>query len=162
LRRAASAGSCTPRMREIIERVETIFSELGYDVFDKEENEEVYEASFGKGKKYDGSFFIESNSNFVELAYTFTFDVDEEGYLRDELESMLDICYEYGCYFSILKDENEIHFSVFSKLYFSGLNVESLGDTLEDFVDCTQELAVLFEMEDEESGKGSGDIDANG
>jgi hypothetical protein len=146
-------------MKEIVERVETIFSELGYDIFEQEENEEVYQASFGKGKKYIGSFFIENNSNFLELAYTFTFDVDEERFLRDELESMLDICYEYGCYFSIMKGDNEIHFSVFSKLYFSGLNVESLGDTLEDFVDCTQELAVLFEMEEGDEGKDSEEVD---
>jgi hypothetical protein len=148
-------------MREIIERVETIFSELGYDISEREEREDVYEASFNKGGKYVGSFFVERNSNFLELAYTFTFDLDEEGYLRDELESMLDICYEYGSYFSILKGENEIHFSVFSKLYFSGLNVESLDDTLEDFINCAQELEVLFEMEEGEEGKDSEEADRN-
>jgi hypothetical protein len=148
-------------MREIIERVEAILSELGYDISEREESEDVYQASFNKGGKYIGSYFVERNSNFLELAYTFTFDLDEEGYLRDELESMLDICYEYGSYFSILKGENEIHFSVFSKLYFSGLNVESLGDTLEDFIDCAQELEVLFEMEEGEEGKDSEEADRN-
>jgi hypothetical protein len=148
-------------MKDMIERVETIFSELGYDISEREESEDVYQASFAKGGKYIGSFFIERNSNFLELAYTFTFDLDEEGYLRDELESTLDVCYEYGSYFSILKGENEIHFSVFSKLYFSGLNVESLGDTLEDFIDCAQELEVLFEMEEGEGGKDSEEADRN-
>jgi hypothetical protein len=146
-------------MKDIIERAETIFSELGYDISEREESEDVYQSSFGKGGKYSGSFFIEKNGNFIELAYTFTFDLDEESYLRDELDSLMDICYEYGCHFSILKGENEIHFSMFSKLYFSGLNVESLGDTLEDFIDCTQELAVLFEMEEGEEGKDSEEAD---
>jgi hypothetical protein len=50
---------------------------------------------------------------------------------------------------------------VFSKLYFSGLNVESLGDTLEDFIDCAQELEVLFEMEEGEEGKDSEEADRN-
>jgi hypothetical protein len=148
-------------MKDIIERAETIFSELGYDISEREESEDVYQSSFSKGGKYSGSFFIEKNGNFLELAYTFTFDLDEESYLRDELDSLMDVCYEYGCYFSILKGDNEVHFSVFSKLYFSGLNVESLGDTLEDFTDCTQELAVLFEMEEGEEGKDSEEADRN-
>jgi hypothetical protein len=146
-------------MKDFIERAETIFSELGYDISEREESEDVYQSSFGKGGKYNGSFFIEKNGNFIELAYTFTFDLDEGSYLKDELDSLMDICYEYGCYFSILKGEDEIHFSVFSKLYFSGLNVESLGDTLEDFIDCTNELAVLFEMEEGEEGKDSEEAD---
>jgi hypothetical protein len=148
-------------MKDIIERTETIFSELGYDISEREESEDVYQSSFGKSGKYSGSFFIEKNGNFIELAYTFTFDLDEESYLKDELDSLMDICYEYGCYFSILKGENEMHFSVFSKLYFSGLNVESLGDTLEDFIDCTHELAVLFETEEGEEGKDSEDADGD-
>jgi hypothetical protein len=148
-------------MKDIIERAETIFSELGYDICEREESEDVYQSSFGKGGKYSGSFFIEKNGNFIELAYTFTFDLDEESYLKDELDSLMDICYEYGCYFSILKGDNEIHFSVFSKLYFSGLNVESLGDALEDFIDCTRELAVLFEMEEGEEEKDSEEADGD-
>ena len=137
-------------MKDLIERTETIFSEIGYDVFDREQTEDMYQASFGKNGKFSGSFFIESDSNFIELAYTYTFDNNEENFLREHLESMLEICYEYGSYFNLLKGDDEIHFSVFTKIYFSGFNVESLGDTLEDFVACNQELALMFDLEEDE------------
>ena len=39
---------------------------------------------------------------------------------------------------------------VFTKMYFSGFNVESLGDTLEDFIACNQELALMFDLEEDE------------
>jgi hypothetical protein len=138
-------------MQQFIERTETIFSELGFDVFEREQTEDMYQASFGQNGKYDGSFFIEKESNFIELAYTYTFNNDEEKLLRDHLESMLDICYEYGCYFNILKAEEEIHFSVFSKIYYSGFNLESLSDTLDDFTACVQELSIMFDLEEEEN-----------
>jgi len=137
-------------MKEFIERTETIFSELGYEVFDKEQSEDMYQASFGQNGKFNGSLFIEKESNFIEFAYTYTFDNDEEKFLREHLESMLDICYEYGCYFNILKANGKIHFSVFSKLYFSGFNVESLSDTLEDFISCNQELVLMFALDEDE------------
>jgi hypothetical protein len=138
-------------MKEIIERVETMFSEIGYDIFDRENSEEMYQASYGKNGNFNGSFFIENGGNFLELAYTYTFDINEENFLREQLESMMDICYEYGTYFNILKSEDEIHFSVFGKLYFSGLNIESLGDTLDDFIACNDELGMLFEIGEDEN-----------
>ena len=72
---------------------------------------------------------------------------------------MLDICYENGCYFNIVEDEEEIHFHVFSKIYYSGLNVESLEDTLEDFISCNQELELIFEIEEGDTNIDSEDID---
>jgi hypothetical protein len=135
-------------MLQIIERAETIFSELGYEVFDREQTEDMYQASFGKNGTFDGSFFIEKDSNFIELAYTYTFDNDEEKFLREHLESMLDVCYEYGSYFNILKADGEFHFSVFSKIYFSAFNLESLSDTLDDFTACIEELSMMFDLEE--------------
>ena len=147
-------------MKEWIERTETIFSELGYDIFDKEQSEDIYQASFGKNSKFNGSFFIENDSNFIELAYTYTFDNNEENFLRENLESMLEICYEYGSYFNILKGEDEIHFSIFTKIYFSGFNVESLSDTLEDFIACNQELTLMFELDEDNSISESDDTNS--
>ena len=144
-------------MNDLIERAETIFSELGYEVFDREQTEDIYQASFGKEKNFDGSFFIENESNFIELAYTYSFDNDEENFLREHLESMLEICYEYGSYFNIIKGSDEIHFSVFSKIYFSGFNLESLSDTLEDFNACNRELALIFELEGDGNYSESGE-----
>jgi len=137
-------------MKELIERVETIFSELGYNLFDKEESDELYQASFGKDDEVYGTFFIEGDNNFLEIANTYTFENDEEDFLREHLEDMMNICYEYGNYFNIVKEEDEIDFSVFSKLYYSGLNLESLEDTLEDFIDCNRELISILNAEDEE------------
>ena len=136
-------------MKDLIERVETIFSELGYNLFDKEETDDLYQASFGKDDEVYGTFFIENDSNFLEIANTYTFESDEEDFLRDNLEEMMNICYEYGNYFNIVKDEDEIDFSVFSKLYYSGLNLESLEDTLEDFIDCNRELISILNVNGE-------------
>jgi len=135
-------------MNDSIGRVEAIFGELGYELFEVERNEDVYQASFGKNKHFSGTLFVEKDSNFLELVYSFTFDAEEENFLKEHLESMMNICYEYGSYFNIVKEEGEINFSVFSKIYYSGLNVESLEDTLEDFIGCTQELASMFGIED--------------
>ena len=137
-------------MKELVERVEAIFSELGYNLFDKDESDELYQASFGKDDGVYGTFFIESNNNFLEIANTYTFDNDEENLLKDRLEDMMNICYEYGNYFNIVNEEDEIDFSVFTKLYYSGLNLESVEDTLEDFIDCNRELISILNVEGEE------------
>ncbi len=149
----------TEQIKDIIERMEAIFGELGYYIFDKEETGETYEGSFKKNDHYLGTIYIESESNFIEFANTFTFDIAEESFFKKHLEPMLDICYENGCYFNILEDEEEIHFHVFSKIYFSGLNVESLEDTLEDFIACNQELELIFEIEEGETNIDSEDMD---
>jgi hypothetical protein len=141
-------------MKDIIERIETIFSELGYEVVDREESEELYQASFVKDNEVAGSLFIEKNSNFLEIAYSYTFDIDEEDFLKDHLESMMNICYEYGNYFNITKNNDEINFSIFAKIYFSGINVESLQDTLDDFNACNREIIEVFGIDEESEYEG--------
>ncbi len=131
-------------MKELIERVEAIFSELGYEMVDVEESQDLYQASFSMEEEIEGSVFIESNSNFLELAYSYTFDQDEEGFLKEHLETLMSICYEYGCYFNVSRGEEEINFSMFSKLYYSALNVESMQETLDDFVSCNHEIMEMF------------------
>ncbi len=136
-------------MKDLIERVEAIFGELGYDVFDKEESNNIYQASFGKDDEVFGTFFIEDDNNFLEIANTYTFDADEEDFLKERLEDMMNVCYEYGNYFNIIKEEDEIDFSVFSKIYYSGLNVEALEDTLDDFINCNRELISILDLDRE-------------
>jgi hypothetical protein len=138
-------------MKELIERIEAICSELGFQIIDRDESEELYQASFVKDEEIGGSLFIEKNSNFLEIAYSYSFDNDEENFLKDHLESMMNICYEYGNYFNIMKGDDEINFSIFSKLYFSGLNLESMQDTLEDFVACNHEIMEVFGFDEDES-----------
>jgi len=146
-------------MKELIERVETICSELGYDIIDREESEDLYQSSFTREGEIEGSLFIEKNSNFLEIAYSYSFDFDEEGFLKDHLESMMNICYEFGNYFNILKTDDEINFSVFSKLYFSGLNLESMLDMLDDFLACNHEIIEMFDTEKDDHYSDLEDID---
>ena len=40
------------QIKDIIERMEAIFGELGYYTFDKEETDETYEGSFKKNDHY--------------------------------------------------------------------------------------------------------------
>jgi hypothetical protein len=137
-------------MKERVERIEAFLGELGYSAFEKEVTEEMYQASFGKDGDITGSVFIEQDCTFLELAYTYMFDRNEETFLRDHLETMMNICYEYGIYFNVAREEDEISFSIFSKLYFSGLTVESLHDTIEDFVACNGELVSIFNVSEED------------
>ena len=58
---------------------------------------------------------------------------------------MLKICYEFGCYLNLQKND-EIMFSVFSKIYFAGLNYYSLKETLKDFNGCIESLRELIEI----------------
>lgn len=137
-------------MKERVERIEAFLGELGFDTFEKEITEEMYQASFGKDGDITGSVFIEQDCNFLETAYTYMFDRNEETFLREHLETMMNICYEYGIYFNVAREEDEISFSIFSKLYFSGLTVESLHDTIEDFIACNSELVSIFNVSEED------------
>ncbi len=143
-------------IKELIETIETIFSELGYKIFDREETEDLYQASFSSNTEIGGSIFVEKESNFLELAYSYTFDIDEEDFLKEHLESMMNICYEYGNYFNIMKTDDEINFTIFTKLYFSGLNVESMQDTLDDFISCNHEIIEVFGIEEDEQYSDNG------
>ena len=136
-------------MRDLIERIEAICSELGFSIIDREESEELYQSSLLKSEEICGSLFIEKTSNFLEIAYTYTFDIEEENFLKSHLESMMNIC--YGNYFNIMKGEDEINFSIFAKVYFSGLNVESMQDTLDDFMACNHEIIEIFGLDEDES-----------
>ena len=59
-----------------------------------------------------------------------------ESFLRSRTEEMFKICYEYGCYVNFQTYKNEINFTVFSKIYFAGLNYYSLKETLREFPGC--------------------------
>ena len=50
-----------------------------------------------------------------------------------------------------MKGDDEINFSIFAKVYFSGLNVESMQDTLEDFIACNHEIIEIFGLDEDEN-----------
>jgi hypothetical protein len=133
-------------MEERIRRVRVLFRELGYRVRESERSSDTYSAGFEDDEGMQGGFFIDRASRFLELAYTFSFSPTMSEYLKTRLEEMLKISYEYGCYINIQTSRDEIAFSVFSKMYYSGLNYYSLRDSLREFRYCVQALTDVLEL----------------
>jgi hypothetical protein len=133
-------------MEERIRRVRIIFKELGYRLHETERSEETYSAGFENDEGMQGGFFIDRSSRFVEIAYTFSFSSAMAEYVKARLEDMLKISYEYGCYINLQTTDEEIAFSVFTKLYYTGLNYYSLKDSLREFVLCIHSLTDLLEI----------------
>ncbi len=122
-------------MRERIQRVNVLYKELGYEIFDNSGDEASYIASFEGKDGAAGEFYIDVDNKFLEVAYTFSFPLEVSEFIQRRLVDMLKICYEFGCYLNITKEE-EIGFSIFSKIYFAGLNFYSLKETMKDFNRC--------------------------
>ncbi|TFG62839.1 MAG: hypothetical protein E4H36_07080 [Spirochaetales bacterium] len=133
-------------MKERIKRVKILFKELGYRVYDGDQSEDTYSAGIDDKQGFQSGFFIDNDSRFLELAFTFSFSIKLGAFIQQKLEDLLKICYEYGCYLNIFKNRDEIAVSVFSKLYFAGLNYYALRNTLEDFRLCIEALKELFDI----------------
>ncbi len=142
-------------MEERIRRTRILFKELGYKIFNAEAGEDVYTAGFEKEDGLQGGFFIDRESKFLEVTYTFSFPPSLSDFLKERLEDMLKVCYEFGCYTNIQKGEKDFNFSVFSKIYFAGLNYYSLRDSLRDFSECIAmltDLLAISKNDDKEEG----------
>ena len=133
-------------MEERIRRVRVLFRELGYRIRESERSSDTYSAGFEDEEGMQGGFFIDRASRFLELAYTFSFSPTMSEYLKTRLEEMLKVSYEYGCYINLQTSEHEIAFSVFSKLYYTGLNYYALKDSLHEFRNCVGALTELLEI----------------
>ena len=140
-------------LEERIRRVTVLFSELSFKVVEDERSHNAYTATFEDGEGFQAGVLIERGSRFLELAYSFTFPPTHAPYVREKLEEMLKICYEFGCYLSLHQTASEIAFSAYSKVYYSGLTFYSLKDTMRDFRDCVAALADLLEV----GGGGAGE-----
>jgi hypothetical protein len=136
---------------ERIRRVRVLFKELGYKIFGDERSEDSFTAAFDNNEGTQGGFFIDRESRFLEIGYTFSFSSSMSAFLRDRLEEMLKICYEFGCYINIENSKPEISFSLFTKLYFSGLTYFSLKDSLKDFKQCVELTTDLLDIQNEKS-----------
>ena len=145
-------------MKDRIRRAAVLFKELGYEIVEEENSEETYVAAFEYPDGFQSSFFIDEDSRFVEIAYTFAFSPAMGDFLKSRLEEMLEVSYEYGCYISIQNFHEDISYSIFSKLYFSGLNYYSLKETLRDFRLAINEVKQLIEIH---SGMGKGEHHGN-
>ena len=133
-------------MRERIRRIRILFKELGYDLVEGEKSEETFSSAFEDEDGFQGGFFIDSDNKFLEIAFTFTFSSELGLYLQQKLSDMLRICYEFGCYLNIQYNEAEIEFSIYSKLYYAGINYYSLKETLRDFNGCIEMLKELVDL----------------
>ena len=133
-------------MKERIRRVRVLLKELGYEVYETEKDEETYTATFEDSEGFQGGFFIDRENKFLEIAFTFAFSDKLGSYIKTKLEEMLKICYEFGCYMNINKESDEITFSVFSKIYFAGLNYFALRETLRDFTGCVLSIKDALEI----------------
>jgi len=133
-------------MEERIRRVTVLFSELSFRVIEDERSHNAYSATFEDEEGFQAGILIERGSRFVELAYAFTFPPAHSQYLRGKLEEMLKISYEYGCYVSLQQSTTEITFTVFAKLYYSGLNYYALRDTMRDFRECVWGIMDLLDL----------------
>jgi hypothetical protein len=133
-------------MEERIRRVRVLFRELGYRVRESERSSDTYSAGFEDDEGMQGGFFIDRASRFLELAYTFSFSPTMAEYVKTRLEEMLKISYEYGCYINIQTTKEEIAFSVFTKIYYSGLNYYCLRDSLREYALCVRSLTELLEI----------------
>jgi hypothetical protein len=134
-------------MKERIRRVRVLFKELGYDIYEGEKQEDSYTAGIDNNHGFQCGFFIDIDSKFLEIAFTFSFSLKLGSFIQQKLEEMMKICYEFGCYLNIENGKEDISFSVFSKLYFAGLNYYSLRETLFDFKSCIDELKDLLDLQ---------------
>jgi hypothetical protein len=136
-------------MRERIRRARVLFSELGYEVLEGEGDESSYTAGFQEESGFQGGFYIDEDSKFIELAFTFTFSHTLGEFIRSRMEEMLRICYEYGCYVNLQTYKKEISFTIFSKVYYAGLNYYALKEILRDFRGAVETLRELIEIKTE-------------
>ena len=136
-------------MKERIRRVKVLYRELGYEIVEGDKSEETFSAAFEDEDEFQGGFFIDSDNKFLEIAFTFSFSPELGRYVQSRLEEMLRVCYEYGCYVNIQKGPSDIEFSIYSKLYYAGLNYFSLKETLRDFRGCIETLKELVDLQED-------------
>ncbi len=135
-------------MKERIRRVNMLFRELGYECAEGELVDETYTT----GVEQDGfqaGVFIDRDSKFLEIAFSFSFSASLEEFVRGKFEELFQICYEFGCYTNVQSSRREIVFSVFSKVYYAGLNYFSLKETVRDFRMAVDAIAEALDIRSE-------------
>ncbi|KGE71343.1 hypothetical protein [Spirochaeta lutea] len=136
-------------LKERIRRIEILLKELGYDVEPDELPEMAgYSAGVFQGEQYILSISVDQESRFLELGFTFGFSNSLHERIRSSMEDLLGICYEYGNYLSIQTLDPEITISIFSKIYFSGLNYYALKESVRDLRASVRLIKELFQIHD--------------
>lgn len=145
-------------MQERIRRISVLIRELGYELHEGDLSGESYSAGFTMPDGFEAGLFIDNDSKFLELAFTFTFTGSMADFVRERFEEVMHSLYEYGCYFTLQVDDEEISYTVFSKIYFAGLNYFALKETIRDFRDAVEANQEIFRIElENERGATHGD-----
>ncbi len=139
-------------MKERIRRVNLLFRELGYECADGELVDETYSTGVEQDE-FQAGVFIDRDSKFLEIAFSFSFSASLEEFVRSKLEELFQICYEFGCYTNVQTSKREIVFSVFSKVYYAGLSNFSLKETVRDFRMAVDAIAESLDIQREISGE---------
>ena len=144
-------------MQERIHRVNVLLRELGYELLDEEGSEEMFSAGFASPDAFQAVLFIDADSTFLEFAFTFGLSDSMADFVRERLEECIQALYEFGCYFTLQIDEKDIIYTIFSKIYFVGLNYFALQETLRDFRHAIEASRAIFEIRaDEQQGESRG------
>ncbi len=145
-------------MQERIRRTTILLRELGYEIQEGEVADDSYSAGFVTPDGFQAGFFIDADSKFLELVFTFTFGKGMADFVRERIEEVMHTLYEYGCYFTLQIDQEEISYTIFSKIYFAGLNYFALKETIRDFRDAVDANQEIFEIQlENEQGASYGD-----
>ncbi|TVR67788.1 MAG: hypothetical protein EA427_12580 [Spirochaetaceae bacterium] len=136
--------------------------ELGYELHEGELAGDSFNSGFAMPDGFEAGLFIDGESKFLEISFTFTFSGGMADFVRERIEEIMHVLYEFGCYFTLHVDDDEITFSIFSKIYFAGLNYFALKETIRDLrdaVEANQEiLDIDFETEEgNRQGESHGD-----
>lgn len=142
-------------MRERVRRVTVLFRELGLELGDVEYTDDSFTAGFLTESGFEAGVFIDHDSKFLEIAFTFSFSPALADFIKERVDDMLRVCYEYGCYMTLQTSKREIAFSTFSKIYYAGLNYFALKETLRDFSATIESLHEVLEI-----GKGASNGDS--
>ncbi len=144
-------------IQERSRRVAVLLRELGYEIHDGEVAPDSYSGSITASDGFQLGMFVDADSKFLELVFTFTFSASMADFVRERMDEIIHTLYEYGCYFTMHVDTNDIVFSIFSKIYFAGLNYFSLKETIKDLreaIDAHQEIFELPIENEKESDRG--------
>lgn len=142
-------------MRERIRRVEVLLKELGFDSEPEELAEDGYGAAVFEGENYVFGITVDRESKFLEIGYSFAFSKSLQERIRRSMEEIMSICYEYGSYTTLAIVEEEIVLSLFSKIYFAGLNYYALKETVRDLRSAISLVTDLLDFEAQLTGKES-------
>jgi hypothetical protein len=135
------------KLDERILRTRVLFNELGYTIQNEEQYEDIFTCEIQNEKEFLGGVYIDKNSRFIEIAYTYSFSLKTISFLKSRIEEILRICYEFGSYCNFIEVENEILFSIYTKLYYTGLNYYSLRDTIRDFRKCITMITKILDFD---------------